>query len=252
MLMSGWIAAKPVDSMPATRLLVHTSILQPPDSAAREPGYSGIRDQLVHRDLKDILLRIQSIHLGKIGFILDSLSGRTKNWVWIIQEGPLPEFTNGMTVLTSSGAVTTLDFDKLKRATNLSAARTILHEMVHAYLTLYYRFDPKGARKDYPDIYKSWLRNYDYFDYAQAQHEEIEKYFVSDIALNLKAFGKSTGLSIDDMVYNDLAWGGLDVENSSLLTEFQKQRIQYRLVAEVTNRRSGAQKPAGIKIGSSE
>jgi hypothetical protein len=213
-----------------------------------ERTYDGIRDQLVHQSLRDILLRFESFHLGKFGSILDSLAGHRQNWIWIIREGKLPEFTNGMTVLTSDGAVTTLDFSKLKKATNLSAARTILHEMVHAYLTLYYRFDPAKARKDFPDIYTAWLGSYDYFDYSEAQHEEIEKYFVGDIALNLKAYGESTGLFIDDIVYRDLAWGGLDFENSAVLTDFQKQRIQYRLIVELTNRRLGAQKPLGLRL----
>jgi hypothetical protein len=215
---------------------------------AKETTYDGIRDQLVHQSLRDILLRFESFHLGKFGSILDSLAGHRKNWIWIIREGNLPEFTNGMTVLTSDGALTTFDFSKLRKATNLSAARTILHEMVHAYLTLYYRFDPAKARKDYPDIYRSWVNSNEYFDYSQAQHEEIEKYFVADIALNLKAYGESTGLLIDDVVYHDLAWGGLDFENSTLLTDFQKQRIQYRLVAELTNRRLGTQKPVGLRL----
>ncbi len=54
--------------------------------------------------------------------------------------------------------------------------------------------------------------------------------------------------NINESVYNDLAWGGLDFEDSTSLTEADKEHIEYRLSAEQLNTAFDAQIPAGIKI----
>lgn len=207
----------------------------------------GIKDKLRQKSLKQIFANVLQIKEGKIGAIIQKFQSNTPYWVWMVQEGTLPKNVNAKTQLTSEGTLTILDYDKLKKATNLSVARTIIHEMVHAYLTLFYRLDPVQARVDYPDIYIKWQINKN-FDYDQLQHEEIENKFLDDFTAALKEYGSDTELNISDAVYADLAWGGLDFKNSNQLTEIAKERVQDRLIAEQLNRRSGTENPAGIKI----
>jgi len=208
----------------------------------------GIKDDLVHESLKPILAVMTTLQTGKIGTIINMFLSNAANWNWVITEGSLPENVNGRTQLISGVAITTLDYSKLKDATNLSVARTMIHEMVHAYLTLYFQYDAINADNDYPEILTAWQAS-EKPDYNEIQHEEIEKNFVEDIAESLNEFGQKVGLiNINESVYNDLAWGGLDFENNALLTETDKQRIQYRLNAEQTNTAYDTQTPVGTEL----
>ncbi len=72
---------------------------------------------------------------------------------------------------------------------------------------------------------------------------------MGDISLALDEYAKIAGLdNIDEQIYTDLAWGGLDFENSAQLTMNVKQRIQNRLLAEQLNGQVGAEKPVGIQV----
>lgn len=208
----------------------------------------GVKNELDQESLQHILDNVLEIKGGKVGAIIQKFESNTPNWIWIVQEGMLPEYINGVTQLSSEGAITTLDFDKLQSATNLSIARTMIHEMVHAYLTLYFRFESINANKDYPLILEEWTQSKDQ-DYNKIQHDEIGRSFVDDIASALVEYAAVVGLNnVDEQVYTDLAWGGLDFEHNSQLTGIEKERIQDRLVAEQLNKRSGTVNPAGIKI----
>lgn len=208
----------------------------------------GIKDDLKHESLKQILASITTLKEGKIGAVVNLFVNNNADWNWVITEGTLPENINGKTELISGIATTTLDYKKLKNATNLSVARTMIHEMVHAYLTLYFRHDGVQASIDHPDILSSWMASKNP-DYNEIQHNEIEKTFLADIAESLNEFGQKAGLvNVAESVYTNLAWGGLDFEDNVVLTQKDKERIQYRLIAEQLNRRSGTETPAGIQL----
>ncbi|MEJ7684035.1 MAG: hypothetical protein WKG06_40520 [Segetibacter sp.] len=124
----------------------------------------------------------------------------------------------------------------------------MIHEMIHAYLTLYFQYNTINANKEYPEIVTAWQASKTP-DYNKIQHIEIEKNFVEDIAESLNEFGQNAGLiSITESVYHDLAWGGLDFESNVLLTKAEKQRIQYRLSAEQLNTRFDTQTPVGTEL----
>lgn len=206
-----------------------------------------IEDSLTNNCLKTILGQVKNISTGKIGEIIYKFSGEIPKWNWELKEGTLPANTNGSTTLGTDGAVTTLDYNKLKKATNLAVARTIIHEAVHAYLTVYFRYDPLNAQKDYPGMLKAWSKS-KHPDYNDIQHDQMVKSFVSDIGAALKEYGTHVlGLQIDDYIYNDLAWGGLDFSNNSQLSDADKVRIQNRLSAEQNNSTFDTESPAGQK-----
>ena len=205
-----------------------------------------IQDGLQNDYLQQVLSEVLDLKSGKVGEIINLFTEANQNWNWTVQEGILPASYNGTTQLLSGEVLTTLDGTKLSKATNLAVARTMIHEMVHAYLTTYFKYDPVNAAKDYPQILRAWVTQKNP-DYNEIQHDEIEKSFVEYIAMALKEYSESMSLSfIDDSVYTDLAWGGLDFKNNSQLTDEDKERIQLRLSAEQLNKVFSEGVPVGI------
>lgn len=216
-------------------------------AAVQFPVTAGIRVELENKYLQQILADVITIKGGKIGEILGKFQSNTSPWIWIIGEDDLSENVNGTTQFTSEGALTLLDGDKFNEATDLSVARTIIHEMIHAYLTLYFMYDAANARKDYPAILNAWVISKDP-DYNKIQHDEIERSFIDEIALALDEYSDAIGLiDVDNSVYTDLAWGGLDFKNNAGLTSETKKRIQNRLLAEQLNEPSGTETPVAFK-----
>ncbi|WP_130855561.1 hypothetical protein [Olivibacter jilunii] len=205
-----------------------------------------IKDSLTSFCLRSALEGIKNLKDGKIAEIITKFSGQVPNWNWTVKEGPLGPNINGITTLITGGALTTIDFSKFQNATTLAMARTMMHEAVHAYLTVYFRYDPLNAQKDYPGMVKAWSQS-KHPDYADIQHDQMVKSFVGDIAKALEDYGIACGYSIDSYIYNDLAWGGLDFMNNSQLSDTDKERIQNRLSAEQTGTVYGDEAPAGLK-----
>ena len=206
-----------------------------------------IQNNLLHGNLNDVLKIVLETREGKVAAIADTFSSVYTNWVWKIQEGVLPKNIIGQTRLDSDAVITVFDYEKLRHATDLLVASNILHEMMHAYLTLYYRCDPFAARKDYPKIQIAWQRRIG-FNYNDVQHGEMEERFTGDIATALKAYCERVNLVVDTTVFSDLAWGGLDFLNNDKFTNEEKERIHNRLLAELFNRKVGQVKPAGVPI----
>ena len=206
-----------------------------------------IQNNLLHGSLNNVLKIVLATREGKVAAIADTFSSVHTNWVWKIEEGVLPKNIIGQTKLDGDAVITVFDYTKLRHATDLFVASNILHEMMHAYLTLYYRCDPLAARKDYPKIQIAWQKRTT-FNYNDVQHEEIEKRFTGDIATALKAYSERVNLIVENIVFSDLAWGGLNFRNNDLLTDEEKERIHHRLLAELFNKQFGEERPAGVPI----
>ena len=193
-----------------------------------------IKDSL-HPCLENVLNIIKSSAKGQIAANIQKFSGEIPGWNWGLIEGNLPTNVNGNTksVISSDGFIyTTIDYNKLKNATILGSAAVIIHESIHAYLTVYFANDPINANKDYPGMLNAWYISH---DINAIQHDQMVASFIDDIAASLKQIGISLGLNLDDQVYQDIAWGGLDFENNSQLSDDDKERIQNRLSAEQTS-----------------
>ncbi|HKH62374.1 MAG TPA: hypothetical protein VKA49_16140 [Flavitalea sp.] len=206
-----------------------------------------IQNNLLHANLNNVLKIVLTTPEGKVAAIADTFSSVYTNWVWKIQEGVLPKNIIGQTRLDGDAVITIFDYAKLRHATDLFVASNILHEMMHAYLTLYYRCDPLAARKDYPKIQIAWQKR-TAFNYNDAQHDEIERRFTGDIATALKAYSERVNLIVENTVFSDLAWGGLNFRNNDMLSDEEKERIHNRLLAELFNKQAGDEKPAGVSI----
>lgn len=191
---------------------------------------ASIQNDLNHLELKEIAQQVFDLKEGRISDILSGFSSDKQNWNWILEEGSLPKNTNASTRFTAKGAVTTLDYNKLAKATSISVARTIIHEMVHAYLLLSFQYNSLNAKKLFPGIVTAW-NNQTNPDFNRIQHQEMALSFVDDIAFALQEVNERQGVVADNSIYLDLAWGGLDFQNNESLDDTDKERIQIRLVA---------------------
>ena len=103
---------------------------------------------------------------------------------------------------------TTFDGSKFTNSSDLSIARTILHESIHANLVAHFKVDPLSAVKSYPDLVKDWANGI-YGDQNTNQHAEFVRNFVNDLAIVLEEYGIAKGYNLTNQFYKDLAWGGL-------------------------------------------
>lgn len=195
------------------------------------PSVQNIKDGLRQHSLKEVLAGVSGLKEGKVGEIIRMFSGRDTAWVWTVREDYLPRHTNAETRMTTTGVVTTLNSATLTGASRLSVARTVVHEMIHAYLVLHFRYDTAAAG-NYPRIEAAYRGVVPEPDQNEVHHREMAFSFVGDIAAALKEYGRSLGLRVDESVYTDLAWGGLDFQNNDGLAEENKERIRQRLQAE--------------------
>lgn len=110
---------------------------------------------------------------------------------------------------------TTLSQNYLKTGTDLSIARTIAHETMHAalvYMVLSGEFIINGnADPDFSalmDGFTNYLSTNDNSQYEGAQHDIMTE-IVEDIASSISNYGLQAGYTLPFSYYKDLAWGGL-------------------------------------------
>lgn len=174
-------------------------------------------DQILDSQLKpcmqNIMADLKNLTNGSIARIIQKFSGTIPGYNWEVKDGVLPSgqnaFTSQLYNKTTGTVTTTFDSNKLANASDLSVARTILHESIHAYLVTYFRVDPANASKSYPDLVKDYATQMYGGSSNDIQHAEFVRNFVNDIAIALSELGGNRGYNQHFQFYQDLAWGGL-------------------------------------------
>ena len=160
--------------------------------------------------MASIMSSLISQTTGSVSDIIKKFSGEVPGYNWKMKDGTLPAGKNGETSSIydkSTGTVTTVfDSQKFSDGSDLSIARTILHESVHAYLIAFFKTDQQSFSDTYPDMVKEWGT---YQNWNDTHHSEFVKTFVSEIGTALKEYGTNKGYSLSEQFYQDLAWGGL-------------------------------------------
>lgn len=138
-------------------------------------------------------------------------------------------------------------------ATDLSLARTVMHEMLHAYLLFIQDFPQpdrslNGLLNAYIDKYNVPGNE----DYNAAHHNLfVEGAFINDIAEELKNFASALGytdLLDDDQFFKDMAWGGLHETDVYIkMSTTDQQRIYRRYKAEISGDAFEGMQPKGKK-----
>ena len=170
-----------------------------------------ITDDELEECLKKILDSLKKINKG-VGKIVVKFAGNKPGYNWVVKSGTTVNGGPGQTVpiynRRNRTVTTTFDTNKWKEASELSWARTLLHEAVHAHIVASFGVELVQAKITYANMMKDY---YDIYNQSpnDTHHAEIVRNFVGDIALALKEFGIANGYNLSDQFYNDLAWGGL-------------------------------------------
>ncbi|WP_166920723.1 hypothetical protein [Flavobacterium poyangense] len=133
-----------------------------------------------------------------------------------------------------TGVTTTFYNRAWPDATDLSWARTILHESIHAYFVVYFRVDGVGANTAYPHLVEEWNAKK---NIEVAHHEEMAISLVAQVRDALEIYGVSKGYRLDRQFYQDMAWGGLTETKAFKALPFrEKARIKDVLSVELTGK----------------
>lgn len=172
---------------------------------------------------------------------LQKLASTTSGYNWTLKDGPLSgtnqtAFTSSGYDISTNSAITTIDSQKFPNATDLSFARTMLHESFHAYLVVYFQNDRVLANAEYAAL----------VDAYQIQHQDINNihhfeltFWVNNLADALQQYGQSKGYALPTQFYQDMSWAGLESTQAyKSLPGNTKQRIQNTIQTELTGTNS--------------
>lgn len=212
---------------------------------------SKISDSL-HPCLDSILQKLKGIDSGKIAAIIKKFSGEVPNWDLFFDEKETDPLHNANTdpYLVNGRIGVHLNYNNLSSATDLSAARTIIHESIHAYLAVYFASDPVLSKAEYPVQFDTWFsRESNGLTINRTQHDLMISNFLSDISDALEQFGVIRGYNLPKQFYNDMSWGGLLdlLKDYNPISELDKARIKNTILAEETNTKVGWVEPVGNK-----
>ena len=224
----------------------------PPDGSSSSGSVSSeaiafddaIKDSLTHNCMRALLDSIKGVQSGNIATIISKLADTIPNYNWTLKEGILPANINGQTSYSNGMATTVIDYSKLQNATDIAAIRTMIHEAVHAYLTIYYMNDKTNFNNDYPSQLQNFIATHNQ-NLNDNQHVVMVVSFVGSISAAIQQVAKNMGYTnIPTQVFDDLAWGGLTTTKAfqGLSTDDQ-DRILERLAAEQTNTIQGLETP---------
>lgn len=152
--------------------------------------------------------------------------------------------------LVNNWSTITFNPNNLGNATDLSFARTVLHETLHAYL-LFEAAYPSNC--DLNCLLNSYLNRYNTQTHNNQTHHNlfVETKFLNDIATELRNYAAGVGYNVNTLgnqFFKDMAWGGLhDTDLFKTLNQSDRNRISNLLLAENTSSTQNNVSPKGIK-----
>jgi hypothetical protein len=199
-----------------------TYVDDPPVPDPTDPGNSGsgsssfdetIDDSQLKPCMVTVLNDVKGLSNGRIADIITRFAGQSPtNYNWVVKDGHLAQGTNGATSSYDRAlrSVTTVfDANQFQQATDLSIARTIMHESIHAYLGAFFADDANLANAAYSDMVMAYATHTN-SSANDLQHDEMVRAWVQDIADALQQYGVSKGYALPANFYANLAWGGLE------------------------------------------
>jgi hypothetical protein len=204
--------------------------------------------------MQKILSDLKRLTQGSIGQIIQKFSGNVPDYNWEMTDGALNGSvaeTNppGLYNKTTRTIKTTFDSQAWLNATELSWARTILHESVHANLSVYFATDAAKFISTYPQMVQDYgtLKNWN-----AVHHEEFARSVVNTIADALENYGKNKGYNLSRQFYEDMSWAGLQATSTfKNLPQSDQSRILDVIAIEISGKDiQGNTKPqVGKKAG---
>ena len=197
-----------------------------------------IDDSQLKPCMKTILKDLKGLNKG-VAEIIKKFAGNTPGFNWVAKDGNLTGGT-GQTKVSynrvNKTATSTFDSQAWPNASDMSWARTMLHESIHAYIVASFGVNYTQAQLTFADYFREYQnsRNPNLND---LQHAEIVRNYVNDIAVSLKNYGVVKGYNLSDQFYNDLSWGGLQSTNAfQSLPSSQQTRILNVSSVELTGK----------------
>jgi hypothetical protein len=216
-----------------------------------------VRMEISGKNLKPCMQNIQrdleKLNRGPIGQIMQRFSRGISGYNWVLKDDSLKGGTAQTMIASykssSRSITTTFDSRAWPEATELSWARTMIHEALHAYLLLEFYTDKTEFIRMYPIMMQDFniLHEWD-----AVHHEEFARSFVFSIAFSLEEYGKMKGYLLPKQFYQDMSWAGLkDTEAFKKLPESDQARILDIIRAELTGKDcdGNVKEPVGIKAG---
>ena len=129
------------------------------------------------------------------GFAVDELNpGALGNLNWTLEEGDLDANSDGSVQYgftyrydqDTHTAYTKFDPYNFRDASQLGVAQVMLHEAVHAYLAAYFYESNSEYFNEYPEAFDIYINSQ---DMNEAQHEQMARNFVNNMATALQQFG---------------------------------------------------------------
>ncbi|WKD85692.1 hypothetical protein KCTC32516_01037 [Polaribacter huanghezhanensis] len=170
-----------------------------------------INDSNLKPCMSKILDSIKKLSTG-VSSIIQKFSGNTNiGFNWVLKDGTTinggPGQTTGYDKSTNL-VTSTFNTQAYSNASELSWARTIMHESVHAYIMASFGVDYISSKNSFADFFSDY-RKEKYPNLNDAQHAEFVRNYVNDIKASLKEYGNKKGYNLTDEFYTDMAWGGL-------------------------------------------
>ncbi|MBL6447586.1 hypothetical protein JMN32_14805 [Fulvivirga sp. 29W222] len=175
---------------------------------------SKIDDSELDTCVADIITDLTEINTS-LGFLLHAITGKTPPFNWKVKTGPSSGTAQTATAYDRSTKTVTTAFDvtKFGSSSDISIARTILHESLHAWLVYWYReIHSVGITEDedYSPSYPELLTLFSETNDLQVSHHEfIADKFIGAITSSLYQYAISKGHNVEFGYIAALAWGGL-------------------------------------------
>ncbi|WKB80389.1 hypothetical protein QYR09_11570 [Cellulophaga lytica] len=205
---------------------------------AKELVEDKIDDSKLKPCMKTILADLKSLKKG-IAHIVTKFAGQNPGYNWELKDGNLTGGTGStdppVSYNSATGTIsTTFDSQAWSNASDLSWARTMLHESIHANLAVSFKISKPNWIATYPTMVAEWGKLQNWND---VHHEEIARSIVNDVAISLQEYGKNNGYNLTSQFYSDMAWGGL--QNTSTfkgLPANDRKRILDTIAIELTGK----------------
>ena len=173
------------------------------------------------------------------------------NYNWHLDTGPLAATTVAQTnpTILNNTASTTINSMYINISTDLSLAKTIIHESFHAYLNSVYRY--RNIDKSYINLVNTYAAQFNNNIGDIHHHLWTVNNMINEISTALKEYGVLKGYNLPQQFYDDMAWGGLtgtSVYNA--LPQSDQDRISSTISSEFTNSNLNALQisPQGVQI----
>lgn len=204
---------------------------------------------------KKLLDSIKTISEGRVAEMIKKFTGTVPHYNWRLIEVDSISMQNPTANAESdpypkNGYYNSyLNKDVLRNASDLYVIKTMLHEAIHSYLSIYHWYDPNAANLDYPQLIDYYVNNHG--GLTEADHNAMIQVLLCDLSLAIKDVAIKLGYQDGNelqQICDDLAYGGLwGTTTFASLADATKERILKRLSPEHSSSPFNNITPLGTK-----